>query len=116
MRTEEAPPFYQQLPLTKKNRKARRRQATQRRHGDRDDGDGGGPGYTNGPHTTTRVIGGLRLFPPQVAAEKLGKSKKTLIRWKLNGTGPPITRIGCSVYYEESDLENWVRSLTEAAA
>jgi predicted DNA-binding transcriptional regulator AlpA len=66
--------------------------------------------------TADRVIGGLRLKPRKSAAKVIGKSEKTLIRWELDGTGPPVTRIGRDVYYEESDLEAWVRSLTEVAA
>ncbi len=32
-------------------------------------------------------------------AEKLGKSVKTLVRWELDGKGPPVTRIGRDVFY-----------------
>jgi len=43
-------------------------------------------------------------------------AQATLIRWELDGKGPPVTRIGRDVYYEESNLEKWVRSQAEAAA
>jgi predicted DNA-binding transcriptional regulator AlpA len=64
----------------------------------------------------TKVICGLRLKPRKSAAKTLGKSEATLIRWELDGKGPPVTRIGRDVYYEESNLEKWVRSQAEVAA
>jgi hypothetical protein len=58
----------------------------------------------------TKVICGVRLKPRKSAAQAIHKSEATLIRWELDGKGPPVTRIGRDVYYAESDLEKWVRS------
>jgi len=66
--------------------------------------------------TADRVIGGLRLKPRKSAAKVIGKSEKSLIRWELDGTGPPVTRIGRDVYYEEASLEKWIRSREGLAA
>jgi hypothetical protein len=32
-------------------------------------------------------------------AANIGKSTKTLIRWELDGRGPPVTRLGRDVLY-----------------
>lgn len=35
----------------------------------------------------------------KILAEQLGITEKTLIRWELDGRGPPVTRIGRQVLY-----------------
>jgi hypothetical protein len=63
-----------------------------------------------------KIIGSLRLRPRRSTAELIDKHPRTLVRWELDGKGPPITRIGRDVYYEESALEKWIRSQTEVTA
>jgi len=50
----------------------------------------------------------------QLAAE-LGKSVKTLVRWELDGKGPPAVRIGRDVLYFKPSVEKWLRSQERAA-
>jgi hypothetical protein len=42
-------------------------------------------------------------------AAKLGKSVKTLVRWELDGKGPPPTRIGRDVLYSIPSFERWLK-------
>jgi len=55
----------------------------------------------------------------QLAAQ-LGKSVKTLVRWELDGRGPPVTRIGRDVCYAIPSVQNWLkqqeRTATSASA
>lgn len=60
-----------------------------------------------------KVIGDTRFLPRPLAAEKLSKTEKTLRRWELDGYGPPVTRFGKDVYYDEKLMEQWARSLAE---
>lgn len=62
------------------------------------------------------------LSRPQLAA-KIGKSEKTLIRWELDGRGPPVTRMGREVLYSIPSFQKWLKAQeragcgsTEAAA
>lgn len=48
-------------------------------------------------------------------AAKLGKSVKTLVRWELDGKGPPVTRIGRDVFYSLSSFERWLKQQERAA-
>jgi hypothetical protein len=48
-------------------------------------------------------------------ADKLGKSTKTLIRWELDGKGPPVTRIGRDVLYSIPSFEKWLKAQERAA-
>lgn len=43
-------------------------------------------------------------------AANIGKSTKTLVRWELDGHGPPVTRIGRDVLYYIPSVEKWLRS------
>ena len=43
-------------------------------------------------------------------AANIGKSPKTLIRWELDGRGPPVTRIGRDVLYYIPSVQKWLRS------
>lgn len=40
-----------------------------------------------------------------------GISQKTLRAWRVHGRGPKFRKIGSSVRYLTSDLEDWVSSL-----
>jgi hypothetical protein len=44
------------------------------------------------------------------AAAYLRVNKKTLERWQAAGIGPPITKIGRTVYYRWETLRAWVAS------
>jgi predicted DNA-binding transcriptional regulator AlpA len=48
-------------------------------------------------------------------AAKLGKTVKTLVRWKNDGRGPPVTRIGRDVLYSLSSFERWLKQQERAA-
>lgn len=57
------------------------------------------------------------LLTPQVLAERLAVSVKTLERWRLQGEGPPFVRVSRKVIrYRSSDIvrfiENQVRTST----
>ena len=43
------------------------------------------------------------------AAERLGFSPKTLRQWRWKGQGPVHLKIGRSVRYRESDIEEFIR-------
>jgi predicted DNA-binding transcriptional regulator AlpA len=49
-------------------------------------------------------------IPRDKLAADIGKSVKTLVRWELDGRGPPPTRIGRDVFYLRSSVEKWLRS------
>jgi hypothetical protein len=51
----------------------------------------------------------------QLAAD-IGKSTKTLVRWELDGRGPPVTRIGRDVLYFIPSVQRWLRSQEQSAA
>ncbi|SHH16695.1 helix-turn-helix transcriptional regulator [Bradyrhizobium erythrophlei] len=48
-------------------------------------------------------------------AAKLGKSVKTLVRWELDGKGPPVTRVGRDVLYRIPSVEKWLQAQERAA-
>ena len=52
---------------------------------------------------------------PELAAE-IGFCEKTLIRWEMDGKGPPVTRIGRQVLYRKSSVEKWLRDQERSAA
>jgi DNA-binding transcriptional MerR regulator len=40
-------------------------------------------------------------------ADMLGRSPKTLETWRREGSGPPFTKNGRSIYYSRRDVEAW---------
>jgi hypothetical protein len=38
----------------------------------------------------------------------LGYNPRTLQRWRIEGKGPPSTKIGRKVFYELNDLQEWI--------
>ncbi|NQX23322.1 DNA-binding protein [Curtobacterium sp. VKM Ac-2852] len=42
-------------------------------------------------------------------------SVQTLARWKVEGRGPRVTKIGQAVRYRKSDVLSWLDSLSEAS-
>ena len=55
------------------------------------------------------------LYSENGLAEYLSKAKSTLKRWRATGDGPPVTRIGRSVYYAKDDVKEWLRSQSQRA-
>ncbi len=56
---------------------------------------------------------GSSRIPPvdtRRAAELIGMSKRTLEKWRGEGTGPPFLKLGRRVLYSVADLEEWIRS------
>lgn len=41
-------------------------------------------------------------------AEQLGLSTRTLLRWRLQGVGPPFVRLGRSVRYSGAAVREWM--------
>jgi hypothetical protein len=48
------------------------------------------------------------LQPAELAAE-LNVCTKTLDRWRVEGSGPPITKIGRKPYYSKTGVVTWLR-------
>ncbi len=44
------------------------------------------------------------------AAAELGKTDRTLARWRAEGKGPAYTRVGKSIYYRRSALTEYARA------
>jgi hypothetical protein len=55
-------------------------------------------------------------FPRKALAGEIGCTEKTLIRWELDGKGPPVTRLGRQILYRKSSVEKWLRDLEQATA
>ena len=61
------------------------------------------------PLLATRSLSTIDDFSVSVVvAEMLGRSLRTLQRWRKKGKGPPSTKIGRKVYYELNDLQEWI--------
>jgi hypothetical protein len=43
-------------------------------------------------------------------AVQLRKSVKTLVRWELDGRGPPVVRVGRDVFYRIPSVEAWLKA------
>jgi hypothetical protein len=54
-------------------------------------------------------------IPRKVLAGQLGYTEKTLIRWELDGRGPPTTRVGRQVLYFRPSVEKWLQAQERAA-
>jgi hypothetical protein len=58
------------------------------------------------------------LLTDYLSPEELGKSlgvcTKTLDRWRLDGGGPPLTKIGRRVYYHRPSAITWMRAQEQA--
>jgi excisionase family DNA binding protein len=50
------------------------------------------------------------LLTMDEAAEAIGTSRRTLDRWRSNGLGPPVVRVGSKfVRVDERELAAWLR-------
>jgi predicted site-specific integrase-resolvase len=45
---------------------------------------------------------------PADLARALSISTKTLDRWRIDGTGPPITKLGRRTYYSKTGVATWL--------
>ena len=54
------------------------------------------------------IIDGRRLFGEHRVAEMLGRTVRSLQRWRKTGKGPPSTNIGRKVCYDLNDLQEWI--------
>jgi hypothetical protein len=52
------------------------------------------------------------LSRPELA-QRLGKDERTLARWEVQRTGPPLTRIGHKPYYRIESVRAWLKSLEQ---
>ena len=50
------------------------------------------------------------FIPASQAAKRLCVSERTLIYWRINGTGPPYYTIGGRYMYESGELDAWVQN------
>lgn len=48
------------------------------------------------------------------AAEYLGMKPQTLEAWRCRGDGPRFVKLGRSVRYRQSDLDQWIESRTRS--
>jgi excisionase family DNA binding protein len=49
-------------------------------------------------------------------SERLGITRQTLWRWRRDGTGPPASKIGGSVLYDEEELGKWIEAQKEGSS
>ena len=54
------------------------------------------------------VIDDRQFLGEHLVAEMLGRSLRTLQRWRTKGKGPPSMKIGRTIYYELNDLQQWI--------
>jgi len=54
-----------------------------------------------------------RLLTPDEVAELLQIPKTTLYRWKYEGKGPPVAKVGVHLRYRLKDLEQWLENRME---
>lgn len=52
----------------------------------------------------------LSILNADDASQKLGISKSTLAKMRLDGTGPAYSKLGRRVVYRVEDLEDWVKA------
>jgi hypothetical protein len=55
------------------------------------------------------IIDGRRLFSARRTAAILRKSERTLQRWHGKKYGPPRTKVGSEVFYDERGLSQWIQ-------
>jgi predicted DNA-binding transcriptional regulator AlpA len=52
----------------------------------------------------------FNLLTEEELAEMIGVEARTLQTWRSNGEGPKFCKLGRSVFYRTSDLEEWISS------
>ncbi len=48
-------------------------------------------------------------------SRRIGKSTRTLARWRDEGSGPEYVRLGRTVYYPEAAAAKWIEARTYAS-
>ena len=48
------------------------------------------------------------LLPTDEAAGYVHHSPRTLIRWRVERTGPPYVKLGRKVFYRRKSLDEWL--------
>ena len=59
-------------------------------------------------HVRVRVLPDGRMSRAD-AAKYLGRAKKTLEMWALDGRGPRYVKVGGRVFYYQADLDGFIR-------
>ncbi|WP_366145151.1 helix-turn-helix domain-containing protein [Maricaulis sp.] len=49
-----------------------------------------------------------QLLSPSQTAVRLCVSPSTLAKWRVTGAGPTFTKVGARVFYDQSDLFDWL--------
>jgi excisionase family DNA binding protein len=44
-------------------------------------------------------------------AAYIGKPKKTIYNWRFRGEGPPAYKVGNSLRFRQSEVDQWLREL-----
>ena len=52
------------------------------------------------------------LMTPEQTAKQLGLGVSTLARWRLEGIGCRFAKLGRSVRYRQSDIDDWLENQT----
>jgi len=69
---------------------------------------------------TTQMIRQVEDLPEWSTRPQLSQfidvSVQTLARWKVEGRGPRVTKIGAAVRYRKCDVLAWLDSLTDQEA
>jgi excisionase family DNA binding protein len=56
-----------------------------------------------------------RLLTTAQLSERLQVSESTLRRWRTEGTGPSVVRVGRAVRYRWRDVERWLEAGGQAS-
>ncbi len=46
-------------------------------------------------------------------AEAFDKSHRTVVRWRMEGDGPPHTYLGKSVWYSRKGIRRWLEDISD---
>jgi len=52
------------------------------------------------------------LFTTDELARKLGVAVRSIERWRQSGEGPAFVKVGRSVRYNSSDVDDWIKLQT----
>ena len=52
-------------------------------------------------------------IPEQELADELGRTVRTLQRWRSERTGPPFIRLGRQILYRREAVREWLKSLEQ---
>ena len=61
--------------------------------------------------TPTKAPDPLAGFTPRAElAKQIGRSERTLARWERLRIGPPVTRIGRLILYDDEEFRAWLKA------